>query len=518
MLQKENPTSGTKKNKIILSIIVIASVLLIALLLSPSEKQVSQEKQVYLEKQYNIHCGSCHLTPDPANIPKNLWQSSVLPEMAKRMGIKNYLDSSERYSGIEKYHIALNNAYPKEPLMDSLKWQELSNYIISIAPDSVPNKPKRKGRSSSLTQFKSSFKTLNKRKPAGGIVNIKFDDKTNELLVGDVFGQLYDLKDQPNIEMSLNSPIVSSVMVDQKLYVSEIGIMNPSEVPKGVIYSVNSDSITPLAKELHRPVYTEINDLNNDGNKEIIICEFGHLTGELSLLVKQGSVYKKQTLLELPGSIKVEVVDMNGDGKKDIVALFAQGREGIYVFYQKDNLEFSIDPVILMGSEYGSSWFSLFDYNNDGHLDIVLANGDNADYSLFLKPYHGIRLFINNGENKFNEEWFYPINGATRVLVDDFDRDGDFDFAVLSFFPDFDDCPEEGFVYLENKDANNYLFTAHTTEDAKSGNWLVMEKGDFDQDGDVDLMLGNFSMLEANRFKNKKMHDLLILDNKLIEK
>ena len=527
MLQKETPKSGTKKNKIILSIIivvVIASVLLIASLFSRSEKQVSLENEVTLEnqasleKQYNIHCGSCHLTPDPANIPKHLWQTGVLPEMAKRMGIKNYLEGSKGYSGIEKYHITLNKAYPKEPLLDSLKWQQLSNYIISIAPDSIPNEPIRKGRNSLLTQFKSSFKTINKAKPAGGIVNIKYDDKTNELLVGDVFGQLYEMKDQPNIKLSLNSPIVSSVLVDQTLYVSEIGIMNPSEIPKGVIYSVNSDNITPLAKELHRPVYTEINDLNNDGNKEIIICEFGHLTGELSLLVKQGSVYKKRTLLALPGSIKVEVVDMNGDGKKDIVALFAQGREGIYVFYQKDNLEFSIDPAILMKPEYGSSWFSLFDYNNDGHLDIMLANGDNADYSRFLKPYHGIRLFINNGENQFNEEWFYPINGATRVLIDDFDRDGDFDFAVLSFFPDFDDCPEEGFVYLENKDAANYLFTAHTTEDAKSGNWLVMEKGDFDQDGDVDLMLGNFSMLEANRFRNKEMHDLLILDNKLIEK
>jgi hypothetical protein len=156
----------------------------------------------------------------------------------------------------------------------------------------------------------------------------------------------------------------------------------------------------------------------------------------------------------------VEVVDMNGDGKKDIVALFAQGREGVYIFYQNDNLEFSVEQVIMMQPEYGSSWFSLLDYNNDGHLDILLANGDNADYSRYLKPYHGVRLFINEGDNKFNEEWFYPINGATCVLVEDFDIDGDVD---------------------------------------------------------VDIMLGNFSMLPANRFKSEKKYDLLFLENTVIK-
>lgn len=476
------------------------------------------KKQVYLENQYGLYCSSCHLKPNPTNIPKYLWKSKVLPEMAIRMGLMDFTDGLQRYSYLEKHHIKLNSAYPEKPLLDSSKWQQLYNYIIRFAPDSVPNIPTRKGRNSFLTQFKTSFITLNKIKPAGGITNIKFDDKTNQLMIGDAFGQLHKWKNQPDIKLTLNSPITSTFMVDKTIFVTEIGIMNPSEVPKGIIYSENSDTIITVAKELHRPVYTEINDLNDDGNKEIIICEFGHLTGELSLVIKEGSVFKKRNLLALPGSIKVEVEDMNGDGKKDIVVLFAQGREGVYILYQKENLEFSVEHVIMMGPEYGSSWFSLLDYNNDGYQDILLANGDNADYSRFLKPYHGVRLFINNDANKFKEEWFYPINGATRVLVEDFDMDGDLDFAVLSFFPDFDDCPEEGFVYLENKDAGSYSFATHTTEAAKSGNWLVMEKGDFDQDGDVDIMLGNFNMLAANKFKSKKKLDLLLLENKHIFK
>lgn len=515
MTQKKTKKLRSKKKQIIF-IITIIFIIISAILIS--SLLTHKKEQVHLENQYNVHCGSCHLTPNLSNIPKYLWKSKVLPEMAKRMGLKDYEDGSPRYSDVEKYHIELNKAYPQVPLLDSLKWQHLYDYIIRMAPDSVPNLPVRKGRNSLLTQFESSFKIVNNLKPAGGIVNINFDNNTKELLVGDVFGQLHNWKNQSEIKLALNSPIVSSVWQESTLFATEIGIMNPSEVPKGVIYSVNSDTIIPLFKELHRPVYTEIVDLNDDGKKEIIICEFGHLTGQLSILVEVDSVFKKRTLMALPGSIKVEVVDIDNDGKKDIVALFAQGREGIYIFYQKNNLEFDVDPVVLMKPEYGSSWFSLLDYNKDGHLDILLVNGDNADYSRFLKPYHGVRLFINNGKNGFNEKWFYPINGATRVLVDDFDMDGDLDFAVLSFFPDFDDGLEEGFVYLENKDTANYVFTAHTTEDAKSGNWLVMEKGDFDDDGDMDIVLGNFSMLAANKFRSKKKNDLLFLENNLIKK
>lgn len=505
----------SRRNQLILLITLVFIVLSAALIHS----LLSQRRdQAYLENQYNQYCGSCHITPDITKIPKHLWKDKVLPEMALRMGLERYSDGSGHLSNLEKESIEINSGYPEKPLIDSLKWQELRNYIIGLAPDSIHNTPDRGVRNSKLIQFESSVVILNKNKPKGGIVNIAYNQGTNEVLVGDVFGQLHNWKSNSEIEMKLNSPIVSSIYTDSMLVLTEIGIMNPSEISRGIIYESTSDTIKTIAEELHRPVFTEINDLNDDGVNEIIVCEFGHLTGELSLLIKEGAVFNKKTLLDLPGSIKVEVTDLNHDGKKDIIALFAQGREGIYVFYQKDNLEFTIDPVIVMPPEYGSSWFSLFDYNKDGHLDILLANGDNADYSRFLKPYHGLRLYINNGENKFDEKWFYPINGASRVLVEDFDMDGDPDFAVLSFFPDFDDCcSQEGFVYLENKDSENYLFTTHVTNDAKIGNWLVMEKGDYDQDGDVDIALGNFNMLAPDKFKGKEKCDLLFLKNNYIQ-
>lgn len=404
--------------------------------------------------------------------------------------------------------------YPKEPTIDSAQWNALTNYVLNLAPESVPNDPTRKGRNGKLLQFEASLEILDNPKLAGAIVNVSYDSLSKKVFMGNVYGSVVDWKKKSSITKSIYSPVISTVMASDTLYLTEIGIMKPSETARGAVYSMTADSLTPIYKELHRPVYTEINDLNKDGKNEIIICEFGDFTGELSLLVKKGQNYEKKTLLALPGSIKLEVMDMNGDGKKDIVALFSQGREGIYIFYQKDNLEFDMEQVVSLGPEYGSSWFSLLDFDKDGDLDLVLVNGDNADYSYFLKPYHGLRLYINEGENSFTEKWFYPINGATRVLADDFDGDGDMDFAVSAFFPDFKNSPDEGFVYLENRGSETYSFISHTTPQAAKGNWLVMEKGDFDNDGDIDLMLGNFNLLTADKIKAETKYDLLYLKNK----
>jgi hypothetical protein len=71
----------------------------------------------------------------------------------------------------------------------------------------------------------------------------------------------------------------------------------------------------------------------------------------------------------------------------------------------------------------------------------------------------------------------------------DFDQDGDVDIAAISFFPDYKDSPEEGFVYLENKGGMN--FEASTFNGSADGRWIAMDVGDMDGDGDMDIILGS---------------------------
>ena len=65
-----------------------------------------------------------------------------------------------------------------------------------------------------------------------------------------------------------------------------------------------------------------------------------------------------------------------------------------------------------------------------------------------------MRIYLNDGKNSFTEKYFYPINGASKVVSEDFDKDGDLDFAVISIFPE--EKNQEGFLYFQNQ--GNFKF------------------------------------------------------------
>ncbi len=471
--------------------------------------------------QYTNYCGSCHLTPDPTTIPWPIWENDVLPEMAARMGYRyDGYDPYSYKSREEKSYMNLNKTYPEQPTIDYKTWWGIHDYIRSLAPYTIPIDTTRKNRNKNLTQF-STITVDIPELTVPVITNIQFDATSNLFNIGNTTGGLYQWSATYTeiLTEKFNSAVTSYHHKKNSLYISEVGILNPSEIPKGLISKKKSGITDTIAKELHRPVFMEIVDLNDDGVDEVLICEFGDLTGQLSLLEQNELGYVKKSLYPKPGAIKLEIADMNQDGKKDIVALFSQGDESIFIFYQKNNLTFSSEQVIRLPPEYGSSWFELIDYDTDGDLDIVMTNGDNADYSIFLKPYHGVRLFLNDGTNVFDQKWFYPTYGATRVLADDYDLDGDIDFAVTAFFNDTKNSPEEGFIYLENLNAKQFEFQSFTFPGNFTNGWLTMAKGDYDSDGDIDIMLGSFNVKGLRKTnsifgsKEKNPIKLLLLEN-----
>ena len=206
---------------------------------------------------------------------------------------------------------------------------------------------------------------------------------------------------------------------------------------------------------------------------------------------KGGGKFEKHVLSTLPGAVKAYVDDINKDGLPDIWVLFAHGEEGIFLYINKGNGKFNQQQVLRFPPVYGSSYFELVDFNNDGHPDILYTCGDNGDISRILKPYHGVYIFMNDGTNHFEQKYFFPMDGCYKAMARDFDGDGDLDIAAISFFADYLHEPEEGFVYLENN--SNLEFQPYSLEEAKIGRWLTMDAGDFDGDGKIDLVLGNFS-------------------------
>ncbi|AZQ58520.1 hypothetical protein EJ994_06760 [Maribacter sp. MJ134] len=446
-------------------------------------------------KLYTTHCASCHVLPNIADLPKNVWEEGVLPEMAARMGV--IYEGNNPYLNLtfkEQEARMKSGVYPAKPIISMEDWDNLKSYILSMAPDSlISNKTKAPKE---LAQFQTKQVNLDNRK--GTLVTfLEFNKSNKSIITADLNGTVNKLSaqsDSVSQTFQTEKAITSYVEKKEFSYTTSVGYLNPSEIARGYLEISNINTNHRLPFTLHRPVHTLVEDLNGDGRDEIVICEFGHLTGALSLFVKQDSLnYKKEILLGVPGTTRTIARDMNGDNKLDLVVLSSQGRENITILYQKDNLTFTPETVIQFNPVYGSSWFELVDFDSDGDDDILTVHGDNGDKSYIQKPYHGLRIHLNNGENKFEEHFFYPLNGATRLVTNDFDEDGDLDIALLATFPDYEHKPKSSFVYLENLDTEKFRFQDFTFEDANLGRWLLLDSGDVDQDGDEDIILSAFT-------------------------
>ena len=99
-------------------------------------------------------------------------------------------------------------------------------------------------------------------------------------------------------------------------------------------------------------------------------------------------------------------------------------------------------------------------------------------------------FFLNDGKNGFEQDFFFPINGCYKALARDYDHDGDLDIAAISFFADYVRQPQESFVYLDNRGGK---FFPLSIPESITGRWLTMDAGDWDGDGRIDIVLGNFS-------------------------
>lgn len=458
----------------------------------PKPAKVDDEGKVL----FTDFCAKCHMLPNPASLTKEVWRLHVLPVMAARMGIiyPNY-DPLRGLSDEERIIVKKNDIIPDAPVLNKDEWDKLVAYVISLAPDTLIADESRLSRNSPLKQFTRQDIPIDNQLPSL-ITGIKYNPENNTLWIGNYLNRVFTWKYNTGVIKTIKtqSPVVDFNFYKGSTYFTEIGKLYPTELSLGSYVNYNDSTASAVLNSLHRPVNSIITDLNNDGIPEIIVCNFGNKTGSLSLFKKnKAGRYKETVLRSVAGAIKCYVTDMDGDGKKDIVAMFSQGDESVYVFYQKDDLKFKEERVLRFPPNYGTTDMVLVDYNHDGLTDIITVHGDNADYSQILKAYHGIRININQGNNVFKEQFFYPIYGVTHVLAEDFDKDGDIDLACSAFFPDFGKLIDESFVYLENTNQDKFAFKSYILKSEVPLKTLTLEKADIDGDGDLDIIAGNFA-------------------------
>ena len=464
-------------------------------------------------------CANCHSYPDPSLLDKATWKNYVLPRMGYQLGF--YDNALQRDSLIEsgaaEPFVLAKDIYPEKASLNKEQWESIVSFYLSKAPEKLPY-PVLPKMESIEPDFKIISPQLSLSPPSTTFLAIP---QEGGILLGDAnTKRLYSLNKELKVINAANvrEGLVGIEKSNDVLLCTVMGSFSPTDAPSGFLMALKTDGKTRpkiLIPNLQRPVHTASGDLDGDGQIDFVVCEFAKWTGGLNWWKLEQGQYQKNILRDRPGAISTALVDIDQDKDLDILALFGQGDEGIFLYENDGQGNFSEKRILDFPSSYGSSSMTVLDWNKDGAWDILYTCGDNADYPPVVKPYHGIRLFMNNGANVWKESFFLAMPGAYAAKPEDFDGDGDLDIASISFFPDYDRAPRSFILWVQEGDGD---FKAKTFADQTKGRWIVMDTGDYDGDGDKDIALGSLT-LEApghldlvERWVNEKI-PFVVLEN-----
>jgi hypothetical protein len=465
------------------------------------------------EQLANAYCGSCHLKPDPNILDQKTWVENVLPDMRKRLGL--YLEEDFGVDLPEDVGVP-KGIYAKVQLIQRDDWQKILQYYQENAPKSpLPQLAKKLPKTGipgfDLIQPEYDFVYPNLT------TMIRIHPETGQLWLGNRFRTVFVL-DPKNGFQRMDSIATSIAPVeilwnsDSEFELLTMGLMDPSNDSIGSITKYNLRGgewvSQTILDSLMRPVHFLKLDLNGGNRSEYVISQFGNHLGKLSL---NSDSQPEKILSSFPGARRTISRDLDQDGDKDLIVQMTQSRESIRAFINDGKGDFREKILLEFHPAFGSSDFRLEDMNGDGLDDIILVNGDNADQSQILKNYHGVRIFLNDGENNFEESWFYPMYGASGLEVDDFDGDGDLDLFAIAFFPDPKQRPRQDLIYFRQESDGD--FSPFVLARGIDSNWLTITKGDLDLDGDQDVVVGSFEFNDLYKRPQNNWKPFIILKN-----
>jgi hypothetical protein len=484
-----------------------------------------------------VHCQNCHIYPPPEVLPRWYWNEYLLVDMGRNFGIREhgfyFIDDR---NATARRRLDSAGVYPRVQTLEDDKWDKIKAFYLRHAPDTLTYEDPR-----SLTAGLPIFDitTLPWKSIALGTSMLEITDD-RQLLIGyntlDFKSLVFLLDWKGNVRRLLDVPAfpVDLLTIRDNYVVAFLGSQQAMDDPNGHIgfFSKISkeevkDSIHLFLSNLERPVQMTWRDMNQDGKNDLLVTEYGKSLGGIHLYVNTGIEweFKKIVVYNGPGAINTIIRDVNGDGLPDIYALVAQGDENIFLFVNRGGGIFHKQRILRFPSYYGSTFFDLVDFDGDGDEDILYCGGDSGDFGTPFKPFHGIRLFENNGQGSFAEAWFYPQQGVFEAHAKDFDQDGDIDIASIAYYAYNAGMPQEGFIYLENQgiEDNSQQFKGYTFDAAAKYPWIVMDSGDIDDDGDIDIVIGaNVSFLSQQDIRTA--HDawmrsggaILVLENQMV--
>ncbi|OIQ36750.1 MAG: hypothetical protein BM563_10185 [Bacteroidetes bacterium MedPE-SWsnd-G1] len=335
--------------------------------------------------------------------------------------------------------------------------------------------------------------------------------------------------------------VLENLPVNQKLTLKyENAVSNSEKVStKNKIFSENSAITFPEHKHVenyhddfidqvllphkmsHFGPALAIGDLNGDGKDDYFVGGSSNYVGAVYLQENKGFEKKEISDFEktlLSEDVGATIFDADNDGDNDLYVVsggyefepnskWLQDR--LYINDGNGNLTLSenvLPEMITSGSRVYSE-----DLNKDGKLDLVVLGrqvpknypSPANSYVLFNKSENGVVKFENVTDNAING--FTNLGMATSAVITDINNDSWRDIIVVGEW-----MPIRVFQNNEGK-FEEVSEKMGLTNDTTSWWWSIQE-GDFDNDGDMDYIVGNNGLNYKYQATEEETFDIFIND------
>ncbi|MEO5889618.1 MAG: VCBS repeat-containing protein [Ferruginibacter sp.] len=265
--------------------------------------------------------------------------------------------------------------------------------------------------------------------------------------------------------------------------------------------------IQPLLPHMHSKNGPGIatGDINGDGKEDFYIGGASGNDGSFFIQNSNGNFserkLKKDTLYEDMG---VLLFDADNDNDLDLYVVSGGSENTEGTAMQQDRLyfndgkgNFAYRPDALPGTKASGSCVVACDYDKDGDLDLFIGGRVvPGSYPLAAKSY-----LLKNDAGKFSDVSAAELPGqgkigmVTSALWTDYDNDGWIDLMLVGEFMPI--------TFIKNEKGKLAVNSAIAI-DHSQGWWNSIAAADFDEDGDIDYIIGNLGLNTRHKANTKE--------------
>lgn len=223
-------------------------------------------------------------------------------------------------------------------------------------------------------------------------------------------------------------------------------------------------------------------DYDNDGDLDILLTGTNDANLMTKIYTNNGdNSFSEKTDLNLPQVYTGTAVwgDYDNDGDLDILITGNDGNWPVASIYQNNgDGSFDLKPATGLSGVTNSS-AAWGDYDNDGDLDILLSG---YRYDVEFPPLPCAYVYRNDGNATFSRQYYFNYVASGQVTWSDYDNDGDLDVLLTGW---------NGSEYITKIYCNNSdnTFSERTDMGLIQAGDGAIDWGDYDNDGDLDILI-----------------------------